>query len=57
MLVNMLSAGDQIRREVKMGYEIVYGRAQLLRVNKVCKVHETKPGRTLDMDAVRPGLF
>ena len=29
MLVNMLSAGDQIRREVKMGYEIVYGKSTM----------------------------
>lgn len=30
MLVNMLSAGDQIRREVKMGYEIVYGKSTIV---------------------------
>lgn len=30
MLVNMLSAGGQIRREVKMGYEIVYGKSTIV---------------------------
>lgn len=29
LLVNMLSSGDQIRREVKMGYEIVYGKSTI----------------------------
>ncbi len=57
MLVNMLSAGGQIRREVKMGYEIVYGRAQLFRVNEFVSDTRDEAGPDTGKNGVRPGLF